>query len=146
MTERLECSPAIMPHSTNRTAFLSCSASDPLLRLYTLLIALELTLKDHIGLFSDGHDLDALVQRMVPPPAGDLQAALGTFERSLGKLRCTSKGGGGVLVNSKVYPGIRYLRFVKDGFTDGSPDADVEQTLADANQLMVELRRVGVSL
>lgn len=96
-----------MPHSTNRAAFLSCNVSDPLLRLYTLLIAVELALKDHLGLFRDGHDIDALVNRMVPPPASNLQAAVSTFENSLNKLRCPWKDGSGVPVNSKGYPGLR---------------------------------------
>jgi hypothetical protein len=44
-------------------------------------------------------------------------------------------------VKPDKYPDLRYLRFAKDGFSDGSPDTLVVQALHDAQQLGAELAR-----
>jgi hypothetical protein len=136
-----------MPHTTNRDAFLRCDATQPFFRLYTLLVALELALKDRSASFADSHDLDALAKRAAAAGwTSDLQAVLTTFEQSLSKLRCTLKTGTGGGINPKIYPGLRYLRLAKDGFIDGSDEAIVAQALSDAQTLVSELKKLGVIL
>lgn len=75
--------------------------------------------------------------------AANLQAALNAFEGSLKALCCTYKGNNAP-IDPKNYPGLRYLRSAKDGFAGGSPDADVLQALNDAEQLVDELKRIGI--
>ena len=132
-----------MPHTTNRTAFLQCDATEPLFRLYTLLVAVELALKDHTGAFGHAHDIDALA---LPLVSSNLQGVLNALEGTLKKLRCTHKNGTGVHTNLKKYPDLRYLRLTKDGFADGSHEADIMAALADAKQLVNELKLAGVHI
>jgi hypothetical protein len=142
---------ATMPHTTNRKAFGRRDERDgrdgdePLLRLYTLLVALELTLKDRAGSYPLSHDIDALVQPLITPEAANLQATLNAFMGSLSALRCTFNGQDAP-VHPKKYPGLRYLRFAKDGFAGGSRDAAVMQALRDAEQLVDELKRIGIQI
>lgn len=133
-----------VPHSTNRAAFHQCDRSEPLLQLYTTLIAVELALKDHSTAWTSGHDLQVLITPLLGATASTLQSVLTTLEQSLRQLRCTTKNGTGGTVKPAQYPDLRYLRFAKDGFPDGSPDTLVVQALHDAQQLVAELARAGV--
>lgn len=134
-------------HDTNRKAFYGCATAEPLLQLYTMLIAIELALKDRSGSFGGGHDLQKLATSLLSEPSGsNLQAVLTTFTQSLTKLRCTTVQNQGANVSAVQYPHVRYLRFKKDGFMDGSPEEDVQHALDTAREFAKELRRAGVQL
>ena len=135
-----------MPHTTNRRAFRDADATEPLFRLYTLLVATELALKDALGQYSLTHDFEKLAkQHFGAAISSTLDAQLATLQKSLSALICTFKGVGAPLDPAK-YPGLRYLRLDADGSVGGTADADVVQALADATQLVEELRMIGVTL
>ncbi|MDI1447232.1 hypothetical protein [Polyangium sp. 6x1] len=135
-----------MPHTTNRRAFRDADVSEPLFRLYTLLVATELALKDALGTYAMTHDLESLAkQHLGAGLSSALEAQLTALQTSLGALVCTHRG-----VQSPVdptkYPGLRYLQLHADGFAGGSQTADVVQALNDAMVLIEELRLAGVIL
>ena len=58
-------------HSINRKAFANCDTTQPFFRLYTLLVAIELALKDGAPKHQKGHDLEVLARAALQPlPAG----------------------------------------------------------------------------
>jgi len=134
-----------MPHVTNRAAFRDCDATDPCFRLYTLLVAIELALKDALVTFPNGHDLARLVSQGMPSIPSGLQAQLTSLDSSLRLLICTDRGSA-IPLNPAKYPGIRYLRHANDGHVGGTQNADVIQALRDAKQLVTELRSAGVQV
>lgn len=136
-----------MPHTTNIRAFRDADVGVPVFRLYTLLVAAELRLKDATARYLHTHDLDVLVNNVFRAgvPAA-LQSTLTNLQNTLAVLHCTRKGAS-VPVDPAVYPGLRYTRFQVDGFADpGSPDADVQRALQAANDFVAELRNAGVPL
>lgn len=52
---------AVPAHSTNQRAFRDGDMNEPFFRLYTLLVAIEIALKDRLPQFTHGHDLSTLV-------------------------------------------------------------------------------------
>ena len=132
-------------HSTNQRAFRDGDINEPFYRLYTLLVAIEIALKDRLPHFAHGHELAALVPQVIPLVPSGLQSQLTALDTSLRALICTFHGAR-VQVNPAVYPGIRYLRHVKDGFAGDSSDADIAQALSDCRQLVEELKLAGVTL
>jgi hypothetical protein len=106
-------------------------------------VAIELALKNASPTFDHGHDLSILINKVVPAPSSGLQAQLTTLQRALGALICTNRGAR-TPVNPAMYTGIRYVRHEKDGFVGDTTEALLKQALADAEQLIAELRRSGV--
>ena len=132
-------------HTTNQRAFRDCDVSVPFLRLYTLLVAVELALKDRAPAHGSGHDLQKLAHLAGIQMSPGLSAQLTALARSMGVLVCTSQQGTRTPVNSASYPGLRYLRHEAD-FPGDSKPADIGGALNAARQLIDELRLVGVQL
>ncbi len=134
-----------MPHDTNRKAFASLDNKATFLRLYSLLVAVELSLKDKAGQYPMSHDLDALAQQALGTISAALQATLTNLTKAIGGLQCTYKGQGAP-VSPAIYPGIRYVRHQADWGGSGTSDQDLEHALRQANAFVEELRRSGVSI
>jgi hypothetical protein len=134
-----------VPHTTNRSAFRDCDASEPSFRLYTLLVAIELALKDKISPFRSGHDLHRLAGFAVTPMSPGLSTQLTGLTACLGVLLCTSLQGLQVPIDPANYPGLRYIRHDRD-FPGASSETSVKQALDTARQLVQELRLAGVEI
>jgi hypothetical protein len=132
-------------HATNLRAFRDCDVSEPFFRLYTLLVAVELALKDHAAQHTPGHDLHALTQRALMQIPASVDAQLTALTQSLSKLACTSRQGARVTINSAKYPDLRYIRLDAD-FPGDCSCQDVQDTLNIAHQLVKELAAAGVKL
>lgn len=134
-----------MAHATNIRAFRDCNSAEPFFRLYTLLVAIELALKDvctpHVG----GHDLHRIVQRAFPAVSAGLSAQLTTLQRTLGILVCTDLRGSRSSVDPTKYPDLRYLRHEVDYPGDSKP-TDILDALDAARQVVRELKTAGVNL
>jgi hypothetical protein len=44
------------------------------------------------------------------------------------------------------YPGLRYVRHAQDGFSPGTTREELAQALRDAQQLVDELKKVGLAV
>jgi len=133
-------------HVTNRKAFRDADVNEPLFRLYTLLVATELTIKDSLNSYPHSHDLRSLIETHIGSqlPAG-LAAQLTALERALSALRCTHKGSSSPVLPT-VYPGIRYVRLERDGFQGETRDQQVADALLHALGLIRELATNGIVL
>lgn len=132
-------------HIRNRTAFRDCDATSPLFRLYSLLIATELALKDHLSAYTGNHDLQLLAGRAFSPMPSGLSAQLTALSQQLGRLNCTSTAGVAVPINPQIYPGLRYLRHDAD-YAGGASDSEITQALRGAEALARELAIAGLPL
>jgi hypothetical protein len=135
----------VAEHATNQRAFRDCDVSEPFFRLYTLIVAMELAVKNKMTTFAHGHDFSMLIPQALPTLPSGLQSQLTVLDASLRVLICTFHGSRAP-VNPAFYPGIRYLRHEKDGFTGDSSDASILQALRDAEQLANELKRAGIAI
>lgn len=138
---------ATVYHATNIKAFLQADSNEPLLRLYTLLVASELALKDASGKYPMKHDFQLLAENFwgggnVP---GGVQSVLTSLHAALGALRCTLNGNDAP-VSPEKYPGIRYIRLARDGFANGTADGAVQAANVLAQDLVRELKAAGVAL
>ena len=137
----------ILPHSTNTRAFLYADTNEPLFRLYTLLVASELALKDACQKYPMKHDLQLLCDTLWTGgtvPTG-VQSVLTSLHVALGALRCTFNGADAP-VKPDIYPGVRYVRLSRDGFLNGTPDGNVQAANQLAKDFVQELKAAGVSL
>jgi hypothetical protein len=139
-----------MPHVYNRRAFGSVvrHSFDPahddslrLLVLYSALVRLELTLKDHdASLRSKGHDVCSMLQDL----GGDA-SLVDQLANRLQALWCVLKDGRIVLVDPKQYPGIRYLCHESD-FPGKSTTQQLEDALDVLRDIERELTSKGIAL
>ncbi len=135
-----------MPHKYPRNAFLTVGTghgNHVLVRLYSVLVAMELAFKDNshadTGSWTSGHN--------VPSMMSAVDAALGTrLGNALGQLRCTALDGNAASVSASVYPHIRYLRHETDFPPPhiSSSDGDIEETLAIAIQCLGVIKVAGL--
>lgn len=135
-----------MAHKYPRNAFLTLGTGHgqpTIARLYAVLVAMELALKDAAravsGNWTSGHD--------VPTMMSKFDAALGTtLGNALSQLRCTDQNGNCASVLSKTYPHIRYLRHETDfpPPPDSSSDGDVETALNIAIQCLDIIKAAGL--
>lgn len=132
-------------HRINRKIFFDVDASQPLLRLYARLVALELTLKDYDSANrAKEHDVVGMVGKLTGlPDISSLSALATALNTALQVLRCTLKSGAVGPVNPKIYPGLRYLRHEAD-FPGETKDADLEKAIQALDALWKELQRQGV--
>jgi hypothetical protein len=135
-----------MAHKYPRNAFLTVGnghGNHVLVRLYSVLVAMELALKDAnraiAGTWSSGHD--------VPTMMSAYDAALGgSLGVALSQLRCTDKFGNTAPVATSNYPHIRYLRHETDFPPPpvSSSDGDITATLNIAIQCLGVIRAAGL--
>lgn len=133
-----------MPHAVNRQAFATVTGP-PLLRLYARLVALELFTKDRESPWPGGHDVCALLDNCTFLTQGRSPALLisvASLRTALQTLVCTGRDGQACQVQSKSYPGLRYLRHAND-FPGGSTDADIQAALDVLDDLYRELANSG---
>ena len=130
-----------MPPHFNRLAFeAGRTAGSPLLALYSVLVILELALKDGKTPWPKGH----LVQQWLGElnDAG-LTAMTYQLANELQSLTCTDRSGGEAPVALDRYPDLRYLRHETD-YPGKSTDANIAQALAVAEQIRGLLQQRGV--
>lgn len=135
-----------MPHKYPRNAFLivgSGHGNHVLVRLYSVLVAMELALKDKnhaaSGNWMSGHNVPAMMSAV--------DAALGaTLGNALGHLWCTNVSGNAASVLANIYPHIRYLRHETDfpPPLDSSTDDDITATLDIAIQCLGVIKAAGL--
>ena len=134
-----------MGHGTNLRAFRDCDAREPFFRLYTLLVAIEIVLKDHAPSHVGGHDLQRLAHAALTNVPAGLSVQITTLSRCLALLACTSLNGKAAPINPTKYPAIRYLRHEAD-FPGETKPVDIAAALNAARQVVEELKLVGVIL
>lgn len=138
---------AIVSHTTNIKAFLQVDSNESFLRLYTLLVAAELALKDASGKYPMKHDFQLLAENFWGGgniPSG-VQSVLTSLYAALAALRCTFNGSDAP-IRPEMYPGIRYIRLARDGFVNGTADGAVQAANQLAQDLVRELKAAGVAL
>jgi hypothetical protein len=144
-----------MPYGYNRNAFQDGStASLPiLLRTYCSLVALELGLKDFLGLPESpgnaGHDLPDLLtqvkhrEKRTCASVNSLQTQL---RHRLTAIRCQGKAGCAQSIPAQSYPHLRYMRHQSDWAADFSTDSQLHAVLSTVQKLTSSLARHGVNV
>ena len=132
-------------HKTNRKAFYDIDAGHRLFRLYSRLVALELTLKDHDPANrKKEHDIGGMVAELKLPGRAALTPLTVALGSALNALWCTMRNGTAGPIDLKFYPGVRYLRHETD-FAGGSKDTDLDKAIQALEALWKELRHQGIN-
>lgn len=132
----------------------------PLIRLYDLLVATELALKDSLPQWEKGHKIRDLVGKVHSNPirvdtrtdqtAPDLQAGIislvAQVNDKMKNLNCTARDGSSASVDPDNYPGIRYVHFKTDFPADGTDDTQINNILDIVKDLHTELRKEGITI
>lgn len=131
-----------MSHSYNRRVFSQLiNFSEPLIALYSSLVRLELTLKDHDpSFFNLGHKITTMLDRV-----GVNSSYVEQLKNSLTALTCTSKSNMAISVDYNNFPTMRYLRHIED-FAGTSTDTQLIQLLGILRDIELELKTKGVSI
>ena len=133
-----------MSYQYNRNSFQSPGA--PLLSVYSLLICIELFLKEKlpVGVVNsrNGHDVPTLLHlfggTLPHPHRASLQALSVPLANSIGNL--WSEGfSGHVKIPSRSYPYIRYLRHASEWGIPHSTDGDLQNLYSVAGQVKFQL-------
>jgi hypothetical protein len=124
-----------MAHTYNLRAFQAGSASpNPLLRLYSGLVVVELALKDASATWPRcGHDVPRLLAEIG-------EAALSVqLQGQLSTLKCTAPDGGEAPISSSNYAHLRYLRHESD-YPGAVSDGAIEGLLSLLSDITLLLR------
>ena len=132
-----------MPHTVNRSAFLAAkNCGHLLLSAYGMLVATELALKDHSGVWKKKHDIPQMLDDLADPGL----TALGTTLRtSLGAIPCTNLDGNQASVPGNNYPYVRYARHASD-HAGGTTDAHLQSLVQTVDDIIAQLRAKGVAV
>jgi hypothetical protein len=142
-----------MPYGYNRNAFRDGpNASSPvLLRTYCSLVALELGLKDFLGLSETaanaGHDLPDLLNRVKERDrrtCSSLNSIQTQLRRQLTSIRCQGRGGAAQSIPASSYPHLRYMRHESDWPSDASTDSQLHTVLSTVQKLTSSLAHYGI--
>lgn len=144
-----------MPYSYNRNAF-QAGGNDSLpvlLRTYCSLVALELGLKDFLGLPESpgnaGHDLPDLLNqvkqrnRRASVSINSIQTQL---RNQLTSIRCQGRAGSPQSIPAQSYPHIRYMRHTADWQSDFSTDNQLHAVLSTVRKLVRSLAHHGINV
>jgi hypothetical protein len=144
-----------MPYSYNRSAF-RAGADDSLpilLRTYCSLVALELGLKDFLGLQESpgnaGHDLPDLLNQVKQRnrrSCGSINSIQTQLRNQLTAIRCQGKAGVPHSIPAQSYPHIRYMRHTSDWQTDFSTDQQLHAVLSTVRKLVSSLAHHGIDV
>lgn len=111
-----------MYRQANRSSFLGKPGSSCLASTYGKLVAIELTIKDELGVtISSGwqHDIQVMLTRFASHRTGVSAAILNSLATQLANklnlLSCTNKSGTRICVPSNNYPYMRYVLHEWDG-------------------------------
>lgn len=138
-----------MPYQYNRNAFAlihSIAGASPLLSAYSLLVCIELFLKERLPAGTvnqqNGHDVPSLLHILAgtlgAPHQATLQALSVTLGNHIGSL--WSEGfTGSRLVPSRSYPYMRYLRHDSEWIAPHSTDAELVNLNVIAAQVKFHL-------
>ena len=131
-----------MPHTVNRTAFLSAKKSgQPLLSAYGQLVATELALKDH-ACWKNGHDVPKMLDELSDPGLNSLSLQLRAL---LAAIPCTDISGNAATVRPNIYPDLRYARHASD-HAGGTTDVHLQNLIVTVEDIIVQLRAKGVAI
>jgi hypothetical protein len=107
-----------------------------------MLVATELALKDHSGVWRKKHDIPQMLDDLGDPGL----TALGTLLRtSLGAIPCTNLDGKAASVPAHKYPHLRYVRHASD-HAGGTTDAHVQNLVQTVGDIITQLRAKGVAV
>lgn len=130
-----------MPHDFNKLAFdVGRKSGNNLLALYSVLVVIELGLKDGKQKWPNGHYVQQWLSEF--NDAG-LSATTYQLANELQKLTCTDRSGGEAPIALDHYPDLRYLRHEMD-YPGKSTDGDIAQALALAEAVRVALKGRGI--
>ena len=144
-----------MAYSYNRKAFhAGGNASLPiLLKTYCSLVALELGLKDFLGLSESsgnaGHDLPDLLnqvkqrERRTRASVNSIQTQL---RNQLTSIRCQGRAGFAQSIPAQSYPHLRYMRHQNDWSSDSSTDNQLHAVLSTVLKLTSSLSQHGINV
>jgi hypothetical protein len=144
-----------MAYTYNRNAFKAGRAESLpiLLRTYCSLVALELGLKDVLGLPESpdnaGHDLPDLLNQLkkqnkrATPSINCIQTQL---RNQLTAIRCQGIRGMAQSVPAQSYPHIRYMRHSTDWQSDSSTDHQLRVVLSTVGKLVSSLTHYGIDI
>jgi hypothetical protein len=131
-------------HLTNRRAFAEIDSREPFVKLYSKLVALELTLKDHDPAnFLKQHDVCDMATTTFSGSSG-VAAAAATLSGDLATLWCSDRYGQPSQVRSSKYPDLRYVRTASDFPHPSSTQAEITVALGALDVLVEELRKEGL--
>lgn len=142
-----------MSYNYNREAFRAGShASLPiLLRTYCALVALELGLKDHLGLSDSsdngGHDLPDLLNRVKLDnrrASACINAIQTQLRNHLTCIRCQNRSGRAQSIPAQSYPHVRYMRHTSDWASDCSTDNHLHAVLTTVQKLISSLKHYEI--
>jgi hypothetical protein len=144
-----------MPYGYNRNAFQAgCNEPLPvLLRTYCSLVALELGLKDFLGLLESpdnaGHDLPDLlnqVKQRERRTCASINSIQTQLRHQLTAIRCQGRTGVPQSIPAQSYPNIRYMRHSDDWPADHSTDQQLHAVLGTVRKLISSLAHNGVTV
>lgn len=144
-----------MPYSYNRSAFRAGTADSLpiLLRTYCSLVALELGLKDALGLKGSpgnaGHDLPDLLNQVKDRnkrARGTISSIQTQLRDRLTSIRCQGRAGLPQSIPATSYPHIRYMRHTDDWPSDASADSELHAVLSTVRKLISSLAHYGINV
>lgn len=146
-----------MPYEYNRKAFAmmqSIPGAPPLLSAYSVLVCIELFLKERLPAGAvnqqNGHDVPSLLHILAGTLGTPHQATLQALSVKLGNhisILWSEGFSGSKLVPSRSYPYIRYLRHDSEWGVPHSTDAELLNLNAIAGQVKFHLSQAtGVAL
>lgn len=129
-------------HLTNRRAFATLDGTDPGLKVYCSLVALELALKDrdvaHLRL---GHKVCQMIRNAFA--TAKVGVLVSQLEAHLKALPCSDKQGQAATVRPEQYPDLRYVR--RDGDFSGGVGSQVLEGIKKVlDDLIAELKKEGL--
>jgi hypothetical protein len=141
-----------MPKQANIDSFLNRAGASALARTYGKMVAIELAVKDSLGLGATAHmqhDVATLLSTLAtqratiqpPVPAAALISQAQQLANQLSRLICCHSSGSRMRVPRYSYPYMRYVRHARDGWP--TPHTDEQSILAvdsTANQILHTLR------
>jgi len=141
-------------HSENRKAFLaSKGCGSLLLEAYSLLVVIELALKDYIyehkspKTWADKHNIGELICKLngiLPKNVVSLSTHWEQLAGKLGQIQCTDMYGQPKGIKS--YPELRYLRFDCDFGTQHKECKHLKNIIGIANDIIKELKLNKVNI
>ena len=144
-----------MPYSCNQSAF-KAGGDDSLpvlLRTYCCLVALELGLKDFLGLSESpgnaGHDLPDLLNQVKQRnrrACASINSIQTQLRNQLTSIRCQGRAGSPQSMPAQSYPHIRYMRHTTDWQSDYSTDRQLHAVLSTVRKLVSSLAYQGINV
>jgi len=145
-------------HTINIQAYMSAGKSpenEPLVRLYCLLVATEISLKDLLPSWLIGHNIEDLLQKACDakdaestPPVNRscINSLVIQLNSELVKLSCTGKEGVAKFIKPSNYPEIRYVHFSLDFPESNTDNTVINGIITIVNDIHTEMQKQGMRI